>query len=85
MAQKIPITLRSKPDAIHTWAATVTYTPSIYKITINRSPGDTATYSLALTKDWKAVVALYGNNTDVGLGFTVEGLGQNIMAFMLTG
>jgi hypothetical protein len=79
------INIRSKPDSLHTWTATVTYTPDSYKITINRSPGDTATYSLALTKDWNSVVALYGNSTDVDHGFTVEGLGQNIMTFMLTG
>ena len=78
------INIRSKPDPMHTWVATVTYVPDVHKIIINRSPGRENTYPLALTSDWKSVVALYGNSTDVDHGLTTEGLGRSIMTFMLT-
>jgi hypothetical protein len=78
------INIRSKPDPMHTWIGAVSYIPEAHKINVNRSPGPTNTYSLALTKQWDAIVALYGNNTDVeNAGFNVERLSQDIMSSML--
>jgi hypothetical protein len=79
------IAIRSKPDPLHTWIATITYQSDIHKINANRSPGGTIDYTLALTRDWNGIVALYGNSNDVDHGLTAESLGRNIMTFMLTG